>query len=348
MADNIADSEDVAGDRGSQFGQNLQKIWIANGKKKLPIEFDIVGKSWLPVGSIQKLYALIGLGICPGKETKKRFQTSKGNYTKLSSCYFALFHLSLLKLSPFLINSRSIFIYTAPLRRDCSRTLSWVLQEKNLKIVPRLLVLIETLLVKNSNNVSTCLASLNSFKHKYSCFQGSKRLVAHSMDWLHLIQFNKLQEELVFIAVGRDPSFIALLKEMHTDKENGKWVNKAAESDYSLLLQARESARLSSPNNIVDERAIMREVFGTRRGNECGFGWILKGSKSSAIHDIPESSITSNTTRKYTQGATPNVERYVNLLKEALARLKAKVEIYVDEEEEKDAQFIYHENENKQ
>ncbi|GER49112.1 plant invertase/pectin methylesterase inhibitor, partial [Striga asiatica] len=101
MTDNIAHSEDVAGDRGSQFGptkrrskktrsistgQNLQKIWIANGKKKLPIEFDIVGKSWLPIGSIQKLYALIGdkinpllqgLRFCPGRETKKRFQTSE-------------------------------------------------------------------------------------------------------------------------------------------------------------------------------------------------------------------------------------------------------------------------------
>ncbi|CAA0819830.1 Unknown protein, partial [Striga hermonthica] len=84
----------------------------------------------------------------------------------------------------------------------------------------------------------------------------------------------------------------------------------------SRLLEARESAQLAFPDDIVDERAIMREVFGTRRGHECGFGRILKGSKSSSIHDIPESSITSNSTRKDTQGATPNAESYVNLLKE--------------------------------
>ncbi|GER32814.1 transposon protein [Striga asiatica] len=109
-----------------------------------------------------------------------------------------------------------------------------------------------------------------------------------------------------------------------------------------------ESAQLTSPDTVVDERAIMREVFGTRRGHECGFGRILKGSKSSAIHDIPESSITSNTARKETQGATPNAESYANLLKETLARLKAKVGIDVDEEEETDAQFTHHENESEQ
>ncbi|GER50789.1 carbon-monoxide dehydrogenase small subunit, partial [Striga asiatica] len=116
----------------------------------------------------------------------------------------------------------------------------------------------------------------------------------------------------------------------------------------SRLLQARELTQLTSPDNIMDERAIMREVFGTRRGHECGFGRILKGSKSTAIHDIPESSINSNSTRKDTQGATPNAESYFEKMSKALARLKAKVGIDVDEEKETVAQFTHQEHENGQ
>ncbi|GER37178.1 30S ribosomal protein S15 [Striga asiatica] len=78
----------------------------------------------------------------------------------------------------------------------------------------------------------------------------------------------------------------------------------------------------------------MREVFDIRRGHKCGFGRILKGSKSSAIYDIPESSITSNSTIKDTQSTEGDARCFVfkilfghlfEKMSMALARLKARV-----------------------
>ncbi|KAL3628121.1 hypothetical protein CASFOL_027167 [Castilleja foliolosa] len=42
--------------RSRSRGQNLHEMWLANGKKKLPIEFNLEGGSFLPIGDNQKLY----------------------------------------------------------------------------------------------------------------------------------------------------------------------------------------------------------------------------------------------------------------------------------------------------
>ncbi|KAL3637168.1 hypothetical protein CASFOL_019467 [Castilleja foliolosa] len=324
--------------RSRSRGQNLHEMWLANGKKKLPIEFDLEGGSFLPIGDNQKLYTrAIGNKVrellipchkdwasIPKEDRHQVFKKVKRYFNmkgELSTNNYNLVKVSFERASAICYSRHKSAAYTyykgqqrAPRDPKFSENYRNMSDENWQKCIA--LFTSEAFINKSTKNAG------NRKKQKYPSYQGSKSFVAHRMDLIRNGEKNPYEDDS-----GDEPG--SLIEMFHTFRcKAGKWANKEAEDDYYKLVQAREDAFVRS-GEPINERAIFKEVFGNRRAHEIGYGRKLKGSTSLSSIEFHDASTSSAETHE-SSGVVSALQKQVAEMSKIIALLTAKAGIDYD------------------
>ncbi|KAL3638521.1 hypothetical protein CASFOL_017892 [Castilleja foliolosa] len=228
--------------RSRSRGQNLHEMWLENGKKKLPIEFDWEGGSFLLIGENKKLYTrVIGNKVrellipchkdwasIPKEDRHQIFKKAKRYFNmkgELSKNDYNFVKVSFERASAICYSRHKCAAYTyykgqqrAPRDPKFSENYRKMSDENWQKCIT--LFTSEAFINKSTKNAD------NRKKQKYPSYQESKSFVAHKMDLIRNGEKNPYEDEF-----GDEPG--SLIEMFHTFHcKAGKWANKEAEDDY--------------------------------------------------------------------------------------------------------------------